>query len=51
MLRAVQDSPVLLLRRGFWGLRTMVYLGYYSRAAAAAEIRYRAHVNGWEART
>jgi hypothetical protein len=49
-LAAVQDTPALLLRRGFWGVRTMVYLGYYSRAAAAAEIGYRANVAGWEAR-
>ena len=49
-LQRVQDSPVLLVRRGFWGLRTMVYLGYYSRRAAAGEIGYRAHVRGWEAR-
>ncbi len=49
-LAVMQDAPVLLLRRGFWGLRTMVYLGYYSRAAAAAEIGYRAHVRGWKAR-
>jgi len=49
-LGAIQDSPVLLIRRGFWGLRTMAYLGYYSRAAAAAEIGYRAHARGWEAR-
>ncbi len=49
-LAGVQDSPVLIVRRGFWGLRTMVYLGYYSRAAAAAEIGYRGHVRGWEAR-
>lgn len=49
-LAAVQDSPILLLRRGFWGLRTMVYLGYYSRAEAAGEIGYRANVRGWEAR-
>ncbi len=49
-LEWVQDAPVLLVRRGFWGLRTMVYLGYYSRAAAAAEIGYRAHVRGWQAR-
>ncbi len=49
-LMAIENAPVLLLRRGFWGLRTMVYLGYYSRAAAAAEIGYRAHVRGWEAR-
>ncbi len=49
-LAAIQDSPILLLRRGFWGLRTMVYLGYYSRPRAATEIGYRAHVRGWEAR-
>ncbi len=49
-LAGVQDSPILLLRRGFWGLRTMVYLGYYSRAEAAGEIGYRANVRGWEAR-
>ena len=49
-LSGVQDSPILLLRRGFWGLRTMVYLGYYSRPAAAPEIGYRANVRGWEAR-
>ncbi len=50
LLAAVQDAPILLLRRGFWGLRTMVYLGYYSRAEAAGEIGYRANVHGWEAR-
>ncbi len=49
-LAAVQDSPILLLRRGFWGLRTMVYLGYYSRAEAPGEIGYRATVRGWETR-
>lgn len=49
-LSCVEDSRVLLIRRGFWGLRTMVYLGYYSRSAAPAEIGYRAHVRGWEAR-
>ena len=41
---------MLLVRRGFWGLRTMIYLGYYSRGAAPAEIGYRAHVRGWQAR-
>ncbi len=49
-LAAVQDAPILLLRRGFWGLRTMVYLGYYSRAEGSKEIGYRANVRGWEAR-
>lgn len=49
-LRAVQDAPILLLRRGVWGLRTLVFMGYYARAEAAALIGYRAHPRGWEAR-
>lgn len=50
LLTALQDSPVLLLRRGFWGLRTLIFLGYYTRPAAAAEIGWRAHRDGWSAR-
>jgi hypothetical protein len=49
-LSAVQDAPLLLLRRGFWGLRTLVFMGYYARPEAAAEIGYHADVRGWEAR-
>ena len=49
-LAALENSPVLLLRRGFWGLRTLVYLGYYARPEAGREIGYRAHSRGWEAR-
>jgi len=45
-----QDAPLLLLRRGFWGLRTLVFMGYYGRPEAAAAIGYRADVRGWEAR-
>jgi hypothetical protein len=47
-LGAIERSPLLLLRRGFWGLRTLVYMGYYGRPAAAAAIGYRTHVRGWE---
>ena len=44
-LQRMQDSPLLLVRRGFWGLRTLMLLGYYGRAGAAAEIEIgRAHV-------
>lgn len=50
VLRAVQDSPLLLLRRGFWGLRTLVYMGYYARPEGASATGYRAHPHGWEAR-
>lgn len=50
LLTALQDSHVLLLRRGFWGLRTLIFLGYYTRPAAAAEVGWRAHRDGWAAR-
>ena len=50
-LAAVERSPLLLLRRGFWGLRTLVFMGYYGRPAAAAAVGYRAHARGWEWRT
>jgi hypothetical protein len=50
VLERLQDSRLALLRRGIWGLRTLVLLGYYARSAAAAEIGCRANVRGWEAR-
>ena len=49
-LLAVQDAPLLLLRRGFWGLRTLVFMGFYGRDAARTGIGYRAEARGWEAR-
>jgi hypothetical protein len=48
-LTSVQRSPLLLVRRGFWGLRTLVLMGYYGRADAAAEIGYAPDLRGWEA--
>ena len=46
-LAAIERSPVALLRKGFWGLRTLVYMGYYTRPAVHAGLGYRAHVRGW----
>ena len=48
VLSSLQSSPFLLLRRGFWGLRTLVFLGYYARSEARAEIGYNAGLRGWE---
>ena len=50
ILTRLQDSRWLLLRRGVWGLRTLAFLGYYSRPDTAASIGYRADARGWEAR-
>ncbi len=49
-LAFLQDNTPLLLRRGFWGVRTLALMGYYGRPAAAAAIGYRADPRGWEAR-
>lgn len=49
-LAALQDAPLLLLRRGIWGLRTIAFMGYYGRPEAAAAVGYRAARRGWEAR-
>ncbi|HSP15254.1 MAG TPA: hypothetical protein VLV78_10930 [Thermoanaerobaculia bacterium] len=49
-LEGVQNAPLLLVRRGFWGLRTLVFMGYYSRDAARDAIGYRADVRGWKVR-
>jgi hypothetical protein len=40
VLRYVQDCPVQLVRCGFWGLRTLILLGYYGRPEAAGTIGY-----------
>lgn len=48
-LAALERAPLLLVRRGFWGVRTLILMGYYARPAAAHEIGYRAEARGWEA--
>jgi hypothetical protein len=48
-LDGLQESPLTLLRRGFWGVRTMVLMGYYGRGEAAVEIGYAPDQRGWGA--
>jgi hypothetical protein len=50
VLTALQNSRITLVRRGFWGLRTLILMGYYARPAAAAAVGYRASAQGWAAR-
>jgi hypothetical protein len=45
-LRWFQNAPVQLLRSGFWGMRTLVYLGYYGRPGAASLVAYRPSTRG-----
>lgn len=50
VLATLENGPLLLVRRGTWGLRTLILMGYYGRPDAAREIGYRATAAGWEAR-
>jgi len=49
VLSYLQDHRLELVRTGFWGLRTLAFLGYYGRARAQADIGYRADRRGWGA--
>jgi hypothetical protein len=49
-LDAMQYSPLLLLRRGVWGLRTLVFLAYYARPEVQIGLGYQATPRGWHAR-
>jgi hypothetical protein len=48
-LARLENSRLLLIRRGFWGLRTLVYMGYYGQESARWAIGYRADSAGWSA--
>ncbi|MFN8582057.1 MAG: hypothetical protein U0163_13930 [Gemmatimonadaceae bacterium] len=50
VLESLQNSRAALFRRGFWGLRTLIFMGYYARPEAAATVGYRASPEGWAAR-
>jgi hypothetical protein len=46
VLAWLQDAPVAKLRSGFWGLKTLAFLGYYGRPAAGDTIGYRPSRDG-----
>lgn len=49
VLRYLQNHPVERIRCGFWGLRTLAFLGYYGRPEGAHAIGYAPDPRGWEA--
>jgi hypothetical protein len=48
VLRWFEDCPVGLLRKGFWGLKAMVFMGYYGQPETNELIGYRARFDGRE---
>ena len=49
LLRSLERAPLLAVRRGTWGLRTLVFMGYYTQPDVVAAIGYRAEPRGWDA--
>lgn len=45
----LQDCPVTKLRLGLWGLRTLLFLGWYGQPEVQAQLGYRPNVGGWDA--
>lgn len=45
----LQDCPVQKLRVGVWGLRTLVFVGYYTNPEVQQQLGYRARPEGWAA--
>ena len=50
LLGSLERSWLLALRRGFWGVRSLIFMGYYTRRDVAESIGYRAAADGWAAR-
>jgi hypothetical protein len=48
-LHALETSRLGVLRKGMWGLRTLLLMGFYARPAGRADIGYRADARGWAA--
>lgn len=48
-LQYFQNHSVLLLRVGFWGVRTLVLMSYYGQPCVAEDIGYRPDPKGWGA--
>jgi hypothetical protein len=49
-LRGLERSPLLMVRRGFWGVRTLALMGYYARPEARVALGYQASGGGWRER-
>jgi hypothetical protein len=48
VLAWLQDCPVGLLRQGFWGLKALVFMGYYGQPEHWGEIGYAPSFDGRE---
>jgi hypothetical protein len=49
-LESLERSRLLLVRRGVWGVRTLVFMAYYTRDDVCESIGYTSSASGWAAR-
>lgn len=50
LMTALERAPFRMVRKGVWGLRTLVLMGYYTQPAVIASLGYHADKAGWAAR-
>lgn len=50
VLHRLERSPVPLIRRGVWGVRTLIFLGHYTRPEVVAASGWKGSARGWAAR-
>ena len=48
VLHWFQDHPRALIRKGFWGMKAMVFMGYYGRPEIHESLGYRPSTSGNE---
>jgi hypothetical protein len=46
VLRWFEDCPVDLLRKGFWGLKAMIFMGYYGQPETNRLVGYAPQLDG-----
>ncbi|MBI2069187.1 MAG: hypothetical protein HYT79_01175 [Elusimicrobia bacterium] len=46
LCRWLQEGPIGLLRNGFWGLKTLIFMGYYGRTEINEPVGYRPSKQG-----
>lgn len=48
-LERLHTSRIQLLRKGLWGVRTLIFMGYYNQPSVREGIGYAADPAGWDA--
>ena len=46
VLRWFEDCPVSILRKGFWGLKAMIFMGYYGQPETNDLVGYAPEIDG-----